>query len=443
MNYKLKFTLFPILFIVAMFFIGESVVFGADISANTTFTLDDASVAAETGYTLTFDTSATIGIRDQVRIDFSAFGTSSTDFDLSNVSTVIGNYNFSNFGTVASHVGSVDMSSGYTGWTASPEDFNITVNGVGPTNVVLNTDTSDMATTVAEINNELSTAGVTGVEAFANGNNVGIRTISPGSSQNFVLAAGAPDALATLGWTANTYTGTDDDPDTVTVNNGSKTITFTGCTIDANINNVSIQYVDSPGSHYLRNDIDAGSADVAIYIGGFTDNAFENTTINANQANSVTVDITSPDPREAIAGSTGISVTYQITTTAGTADTFKINNPFTDRTLFVTSVNIDGTAQFLQYSQTRPNGVNQTVWYYDSTNDRLEIRTRKSAVFSDKSIEVIFQFDAPTTASTSNNFTLYSFEDSQAGGGEGTTEDTTNITNGNVDFDIVAGTGSF
>ena len=260
MKINLKSVVVPVLILFATFLLGITAVFGADISGNTTFNLDVADFAAETGFTLTFDTSATTGVRDQVRIDFSAFGDSSTGFDLSNVSTNTANYNFSNFGTVASHVGTADMFSGYTGWTASPEDFDITVNGVGPTNVVLDTDTTDVATTVAEVNNELSTAGVTGVEAFPSGNNVGIRTNSPGSSQNFVLAAGTNDALATLGWMANTYTGTDDDPDTVTTDNTLKTITFTGCTIEPNINNVSIQYVDSSGSHYLRNDIDAVSA---------------------------------------------------------------------------------------------------------------------------------------------------------------------------------------
>lgn len=119
-------------------------------------------------------------------------------------------------GTMASeaeHVGNVDLSGGYD-WDSDPQDFSIDVNEAGAATVTLDTATSDVATTVTAINTALSTAGVSGVEAFADGNNVGIRTTSDGADQTFTLSAGSPNALGTLGWTADTYDGTDDDRQT-------------------------------------------------------------------------------------------------------------------------------------------------------------------------------------------------------------------------------------
>jgi hypothetical protein len=112
----------------------------------------------------------------------------------------------------ADHVGTADMSSGYD-WGTTNETFDITVNGAGPNTVTLNSLTTDVTTTVTEINNEFANASpsaVTGVEAYDAGSGyVGIRTTSAGSSETFTLATGSPDALATLGWTAGVYTGTD------------------------------------------------------------------------------------------------------------------------------------------------------------------------------------------------------------------------------------------
>jgi len=246
MSRRLKLTLFPLLFVFGVVFMGASGLFGDNISSSTSFSLTNTTANVETGFDLQFDTSENLGSRNEIIIDFSFFGSgaAASDFDLQNLSIdpFVG-YTFTNFGTAAKHVGSADMSSGYTGWTATPEDFNITVNGVGPTNVVLNTDTTDVATTVAEINAELGTALVAGVEAYDAGNNyVGIRTILPGATEDFVLAAGTTDALVTLGWTAAAYSGTDDDPSTINRDLTGKTITFSGCTIDPSIENVTIQY---------------------------------------------------------------------------------------------------------------------------------------------------------------------------------------------------------
>ncbi len=105
---------------------------------------------------------------------------------------------------VISHEGSVDLSSGHA-WSSN-QDFSINVNGAGATTVTLNTDCANLAAVIVEINAELGTAGVTGVEAYdAGSNHVGIRTTSANPNQSIILAAGGTDALATLGWTAATY----------------------------------------------------------------------------------------------------------------------------------------------------------------------------------------------------------------------------------------------
>lgn len=105
--------------------------------------------------------------------------------------------------SAASHTGSTDLSGGYD-WGETPQEF--TLDG---TTVTLDTATSDVATTVTEINDALSTAGVSGVEAFADGDNVGIRTTATGSAESFTLTEG-DGALSTLGMTAGTYTGADE-----------------------------------------------------------------------------------------------------------------------------------------------------------------------------------------------------------------------------------------
>jgi hypothetical protein len=107
----------------------------------------------------------------------------------------------------ATHTGTADLSTGYD-WATTNQDFSINVNGAGATTVNLITLTTDVATTVTAINAAFTTAGVSGVEAFASGINVGIRTTANGIGQSFVLAAGTTDALVTLGLTAGTYTGT-------------------------------------------------------------------------------------------------------------------------------------------------------------------------------------------------------------------------------------------
>ncbi|GAG24879.1 unnamed protein product, partial [marine sediment metagenome] len=173
--------------------------------------------------------------------------------------------------------------------------------------------------------------------------------------------------------------------------------------------------------------------------GAFRDFTGVSVTTTAQQATSVTATITSPAIREATAGSSGNSVTYRITPSGGTADKFKISNPFTGNNLSVDSVEIDGRLQWFQESATppsgHPTGENQIIWYYDTSNDRLEVWSRQSAVVPGKNIDITFKFDAPTSTSTGNNFNLYAFDDFQ----DAAAEDTTNIINTNVDFDIIPG----
>lgn len=110
-------------------------------------------------------------------------------------------------GTKANHLGTANLTAGYD-WSGTSEKFSINVNNGGATEVTLTADCANVGAVVSEINTALGTAVVTGVEAYASGNYVGIRTTTDGSNQSFILATASPSALTTLGWTAATYTGT-------------------------------------------------------------------------------------------------------------------------------------------------------------------------------------------------------------------------------------------
>jgi hypothetical protein len=108
-------------------------------------------------------------------------------------------------------LGTADLSAGYN-WGAAPQSFQISVNGAAPVTVTLNSATADADQVVAEINNELVAAGVTGVTAYRNPgvdplapHFVLLRTTGTGLVQSINLTAGAPDALATLGWAPGTH----------------------------------------------------------------------------------------------------------------------------------------------------------------------------------------------------------------------------------------------
>ncbi len=109
--------------------------------------------------------------------------------------------------TKATHLGTANLSSGHD-WSGTSQKFSVNVNGGGLTEVTLDSACVSVGEVVTEVNSQLSTAGVTGAEAYASTNYVGIRTTVAGSDKTIVLATGSPNALATLGWTAGTYTGT-------------------------------------------------------------------------------------------------------------------------------------------------------------------------------------------------------------------------------------------
>ena len=115
-------------------------------------------------------------------------------------------------GDPASKVGTVSMAAGHD-WSSVNQKFVATVNGGTATTVTLNAACADLAACVAHINAALATAGIDDVmEAYASTNYVGLRTVHSGDDQELVLAAGTPDALATLGIAAGTYEG-DGAPD--------------------------------------------------------------------------------------------------------------------------------------------------------------------------------------------------------------------------------------
>lgn len=104
---------------------------------------------------------------------------------------------------VISVLGNANLSGGFD-WGTTNETFTINVNGAGVLTVTLDTLTTDVATTITEIDTQLATAGVTGVEAYGSGNFVGIRTTSAVPNQTIVLAEGT-GALARLGLAAGSY----------------------------------------------------------------------------------------------------------------------------------------------------------------------------------------------------------------------------------------------
>jgi hypothetical protein len=143
------------------------------------------------------------------------------------------------------------------GWTLTPQSFTISINGSGTQTITLDADCTTLTAVVTLINTKLVAAFGAGVkvEAFLSGNNVGLRTLSTGAIQTFTLGAGAPNALATLGMTAGTYTGTA-DPLTSHANGESiidvQSDRAGGAVImyryNSGVNNVLVQRVDSTGA---------------------------------------------------------------------------------------------------------------------------------------------------------------------------------------------------
>lgn len=98
-------------------------------------------------------------------------------------------------------VGTIDVSLGVD-WATTPEVLTI-----DSTTVNLDSETTSVATVVTEINDALSVSGITTVEAFEDGNNVGLRTTASGSSESFTVDSS--DGVTSLGISPGTYTGVD------------------------------------------------------------------------------------------------------------------------------------------------------------------------------------------------------------------------------------------
>lgn len=102
--------------------------------------------------------------------------------------------------TQAIHVGNVDLSTTGADFTVSKT---FTVNTVP---VTLNAKCPTLISVADHINTQLLAVNITSVYAYVSGNFVGIASKTAGSTVNFVLGSGT--ALAVLGWTDATYTGT-------------------------------------------------------------------------------------------------------------------------------------------------------------------------------------------------------------------------------------------
>lgn len=117
-----------------------------------------------------------------------------------------------NDATRAEVAGSANLSTGFD-WGTTNQDFDITVtnNGVAAAvaTVALAVLTANRDAALAAVNAALITAGVTTVQAIANGaNSISLRHTGYGTGNSFVLAAGSPDALATIGLAVGAAAGT-------------------------------------------------------------------------------------------------------------------------------------------------------------------------------------------------------------------------------------------
>lgn len=110
--------------------------------------------------------------------------------------------------TYAKFIGDADLSSGHD-WSSVNQTFTVNLNGGGATTVTLNANCTNLVQVIAHINAALVTAGILKVYCYDAGTNfVAISSIVANSSQTLILGTGSPDALATLGITAGTETGT-------------------------------------------------------------------------------------------------------------------------------------------------------------------------------------------------------------------------------------------
>ena len=137
--------------------------------------------------------------------------TSSTE-----INKILQNISVTNRGSAAYHVGTANLSGGHN-WSTGNQQFTIKVNDGGQVTVTLTANCANLAAVVTEINTRLLAAHVAGsidtydgsnqlIEAYDDGSNhAAIRTTNSGDS--FVLTD--VNAFTTLGWSAESYYGTD------------------------------------------------------------------------------------------------------------------------------------------------------------------------------------------------------------------------------------------
>ena len=110
--------------------------------------------------------------------------------------------------TPALIVGIVNLSTG-NNWSTTSATFGINPNSTGVVTVTLNANCTTLYQVIAHVNTRLKAAGVLDVYAYDAGTNfIGFKSKVGGTTQNFILSAGSPDALVQLGLAAATYTGT-------------------------------------------------------------------------------------------------------------------------------------------------------------------------------------------------------------------------------------------
>ncbi|KAB2878027.1 hypothetical protein F9K33_14615, partial [bacterium] len=76
-------------------------------------------------------------------------------------------------------------------------------------------------------------------------------------------------------------------------------------------------------------------------------------------------------------------------------DSLLVFNPFTDKSITVTDISVDGVSQFIQNSSTRPADYGFAVWNYNSSTDSLAVQTAYMAVKD--SIKITFLLDVRDT----------------------------------------------
>lgn len=183
-----------------------------------------------------------------------------------------------NDATRAVAAGAANLSTGFD-WGTANQDFNITVTNDGVAaavaNVALTTLTADRDAVLAAINAALITAGVTTVQAIANGaNSISLRHTGYGADNSFVLAVGTTDALATLGIAAGASAGTngteytmeierDGSPQAITVPGyQAQTVTALLAAIQADLTDVTVALNSSTTIRFTHSVTGAGTIEI-------------------------------------------------------------------------------------------------------------------------------------------------------------------------------------